>query len=61
MYTWSLDFWFSGADEVVMNMELAYYDDRTPKDYEPPGFRPAEAKVDHESMEVGEVETKFHR
>ena len=46
-----------------MNMELAYYDDRTPEDYEPPGFRPAEAKADRhpESMEVGQVETKFHR
>ena len=48
-------------DEVVLNMELAYYDDRTPDDYEPEGFCPSEAKPMVEAEEVGGVETKFHR
>lgn len=47
-------------DEVVLNMELAYYDDRTPDDYEPEGFRPSEAKPKAEALEVGGIETKFH-
>jgi len=48
-------------DEVVLNMELAYYDDRTPEDYEPEGFRPSEAKPMAEAEEVGGIDTKFHR
>jgi len=48
-------------DEVVLNMELAYYDDRTPDDYEPKGFCPSKAKPMAEAEEVGGIETKFHR
>ena len=44
-----------------MNMELAYYDDATPKDYEPPGFQPSKPKSLPEAEEIGGVETKFHR
>jgi len=48
-------------DEVVLNMELSYYDEKTPKDYEPVGFRPSSRKSRPEAKEVGEVETKYHR
>merc|ERR1719369_1583766 len=48
-------------DEVVLNMELAYNDERTPKEYEPPGFQPSRPKLRGDAEEVGEVETRFHR
>jgi len=48
-------------DDVVLNMELSYYDDRTPADYEPPGFRPAPSKRKKpSSLEVGSFDTQFH-
>ncbi|XP_074539560.1 HORMA domain-containing protein 1 isoform X2 [Halichoeres trimaculatus] len=52
-------------DNVCLNMKLAYYDDVTPQDYQPPGFKEA----DGDSMEfqkepvrltMGEVVTPFH-
>jgi len=32
-------------DDVQVTMKLYYYDDVTPEDYEPPGFKPAETDV----------------
>lgn len=48
-------------DEVVLNMELSYYDDVTPHDYEPPGFQSSEPKLRTDAEEVGDLETKHHR
>lgn len=48
-------------DEVVLNMELSYRDEVTPKDYEPRGFRPSKPKKSSEPEEIGEVETQYHR
>ena len=42
-------------------MELAYNDEKTPKEYEPPGFQPSRPKLRGDAEEVGEVETRFHR
>jgi len=47
-------------DEVVLNMELTYYDEVTPADYEPAGFRAAAPKPKPEAEEVGGIDTKFH-
>uniref|UniRef100_A0A2C9KAD6 HORMA domain-containing protein n=1 Tax=Biomphalaria glabrata TaxID=6526 RepID=A0A2C9KAD6_BIOGL len=52
-------------DNVMMTMKLFYYDEVTPADYEPPGFRPANDSAFHFAEEatniaIGEVVTPFH-
>ncbi|XP_071326856.1 HORMA domain-containing protein 1 isoform X2 [Trachinotus anak] len=52
-------------DNVCLNMKLAYYDDVTPQDYQPPGFKEAEGDImefDREPVKLtmGEVATPFH-
>uniref|UniRef100_A0A8C6P9I8 HORMA domain containing 1 n=1 Tax=Nothobranchius furzeri TaxID=105023 RepID=A0A8C6P9I8_NOTFU len=52
-------------DNVCLNMKLAYYDDVTPPDYQPPGFKEAEGDtMDFEQepvrLTMGEVATPFH-
>uniref|UniRef100_A0A1A8B5W6 HORMA domain containing 1 n=1 Tax=Nothobranchius furzeri TaxID=105023 RepID=A0A1A8B5W6_NOTFU len=52
-------------DNVCLNMKLAYYDDVTPPDYQPPGFKEAEGDtMDLEQepvrLTMGEVATPFH-
>ncbi|XP_033751902.1 HORMA domain-containing protein 1-like [Pecten maximus] len=52
-------------DDVMLTMKLLYYDDCTPADYEPPGFKPAQSDTfvfDEEPMniKVGDVSTQFH-
>ncbi|OWF50585.1 HORMA domain-containing protein 1-like [Mizuhopecten yessoensis] len=52
-------------DDVMLTMKLLYYDDYTPADYEPPGFKPAQTDTfvfDEEPMniKVGDVSTQFH-
>ncbi|KAF0303075.1 HORMA domain-containing protein 1 [Amphibalanus amphitrite] len=52
-------------DDVMMSMKLLYFDDVTPPDYEPPGFRPAETHQIFFSSEpinvrVGDVCTPHH-
>nr|XP_002731279.1 PREDICTED: HORMA domain-containing protein 1-like [Saccoglossus kowalevskii] len=49
-------------DDVFMTMKLLYYDDVTPEDYEPQGFKPSDSdkfKYEFEPMniKVGDVET----
>ncbi|XP_008295835.1 HORMA domain-containing protein 1 [Stegastes partitus] len=50
---------------VCLNMRLAYYDDVTPHDYQPPGFREAdgdtmEFEQEPVQLTMGEVVTPFH-
>uniref|UniRef100_A0A3Q1GPG0 HORMA domain containing 1 n=1 Tax=Acanthochromis polyacanthus TaxID=80966 RepID=A0A3Q1GPG0_9TELE len=52
-------------DVVSLNMRLAYYDDVTPHDYQPPGFREAdgdtmEFEQEPVKLTMGEVVTPFH-
>ncbi|XP_060584894.1 HORMA domain-containing protein 1-like isoform X2 [Ruditapes philippinarum] len=52
-------------DDVMMTMKLLYYDDVTPEDYEPPGFKAADSDnfvFDEEPMtiKVGDVNTNYH-
>ncbi|XP_071505019.1 uncharacterized protein [Diadema antillarum] len=52
-------------DEVMMTMKLLYYDDVTPADYEPPGFKASDTdRFSYEeepiNLRVGEVSTPFH-
>ncbi|KAH9519181.1 HORMA domain-containing protein 1 [Bulinus truncatus] len=52
-------------DNVMMTMKLFYYDEVTPADYEPPGFRPSNDFTFHFAEEatniaIGEVATPFH-
>ncbi|XP_067655644.1 HORMA domain-containing protein 1-like [Haliotis asinina] len=52
-------------DDVMMTMKLLYYDEVTPPDYEPPGFKAADTdgfKFDEEptNIKVGDVATPFH-
>ncbi|KAL5006817.1 hypothetical protein ScPMuIL_015623 [Solemya velum] len=52
-------------DDVMMTMKLLYYDDVTPPDYEPPGFKASEKEnfqFEEEPMniKVGDVSTPFH-
>ncbi|XP_029959710.1 HORMA domain-containing protein 1 [Salarias fasciatus] len=52
-------------DTVCLSMKLAYYDDITPLDYQPPGFKEAESgTMEFESeplrLTMGEVVTPFH-
>lgn len=54
-------------DEVYVTIRLNYYDERTPADYEPPGFMPTQNKQFKFSkgktptaLTIGRVATKFH-
>jgi len=52
-------------DDVMMTMKLLYYDDVTPEDYNPPGFKEAECdefhfKEEPMSIKVGDVSTQYH-
>ncbi|ESO83255.1 hypothetical protein LOTGIDRAFT_197435, partial [Lottia gigantea] len=52
-------------DDVMMSMKLLYFDDVTPPDYEPPGFKAADTDTfifEEEPMniKVGDVSTPFH-
>lgn len=52
-------------DDVMMTMKLLYFDDVTPNDYEPPGFKAAQSdnfQFEEEPMniKVGDVVTPFH-
>ncbi|NXF13310.1 HORM1 protein, partial [Smithornis capensis] len=52
-------------DDVCLTMKLLYYDEVTPPDYQPPGFKEAEYEglmFNEEPMylNVGEVPTPFH-
>ncbi|XP_039973777.1 HORMA domain-containing protein 1 isoform X2 [Xiphias gladius] len=52
-------------DNVCLNMKLAYYDDVTPHDYQPPGFKEAEGNTmeferEPVKLTMGEVATPFH-
>ncbi|KAJ0066481.1 hypothetical protein NL108_013647 [Boleophthalmus pectinirostris] len=52
-------------DNVCLNMKLAYYDDVTPKDYQPPGFKEADGDIMEFEQEpvrlnMGEVVTPYH-
>eukprot|EP00064_Thunnus_orientalis_P016793 superscaffoldBa00003407_g16864 len=52
-------------DSVCLNMKLAYYDDVTPQDYQPPGFKETDGdsfKFEKEPVKLtmGEVVTPFH-
>ncbi|KAF7653844.1 hypothetical protein LDENG_00077490 [Lucifuga dentata] len=52
-------------DNVCLNMRLAYYDDVTPQDYQPPGFKEAvgdsmEFEREPVKLTMGEVATPFH-
>ncbi|XP_041842862.1 HORMA domain-containing protein 1 isoform X2 [Melanotaenia boesemani] len=52
-------------ENVCLNMKLAYYDDVTPPDYQPPGFREADGDIMEFEQEpikltMGEVATPFH-
>ncbi|KAK3103440.1 hypothetical protein FSP39_019260 [Pinctada imbricata] len=49
-------------DDVMMTMKLLYYEDVTPADYEPPGFKPADSDkftfdVEPANINVGDVST----
>ncbi|XP_062279344.1 HORMA domain-containing protein 1 [Scomber scombrus] len=52
-------------DSVCLNMKLAYYDNVTPQDYQPPGFKEAdgdtmEFEKEPVKLNMGEVMTPFH-
>ncbi|XP_013873160.1 HORMA domain-containing protein 1 [Austrofundulus limnaeus] len=52
-------------ENICLNMKLAYYDDITPPDYQPPGFREADGDIMEFEQEpvrlsMGEVATPFH-
>ncbi|KAK2909714.1 hypothetical protein Q8A73_007429 [Channa argus] len=52
-------------DNVCLNMKLAYYDDVTPQDYQPPGFKEADSDTmeferEPVKLTMGEVVTPFH-
>uniref|UniRef100_A0A8C2X5H7 HORMA domain containing 1 n=1 Tax=Cyclopterus lumpus TaxID=8103 RepID=A0A8C2X5H7_CYCLU len=52
-------------DNVYLNMKLAYYDDVTPQDYQPPGFKEADGDTlvfekEPVKLTMGEVVTPFH-
>ncbi|XP_059195488.1 HORMA domain-containing protein 1 isoform X2 [Centropristis striata] len=52
-------------DNVYLNMKLAYYDNVTPQDYQPPGFKEAdgdtmEFEKEPVKLTMGEVATPFH-
>ncbi|XP_074660592.1 uncharacterized protein LOC141913053, partial [Tubulanus polymorphus] len=52
-------------DDVIMTMKLLYYDEVTPEDYEPPGFKAAECDTftfedEPVNINIGDVATPFH-
>lgn len=52
-------------DDVMMTMKLLYYDDVTPADYEPPGFKKADSdnfvfEDEPMTIKVGDVSTNYH-
>ncbi|XP_019896345.2 HORMA domain-containing protein 1 isoform X2 [Esox lucius] len=52
-------------DNVCLNMKLSYYDDVTPQDYQPPGFKEGDNdgmqfKNEPVYLTMGEVVTPFH-
>ncbi|XP_064602298.1 uncharacterized protein LOC135468143 [Liolophura sinensis] len=52
-------------DDVMMTMKLLYFDEVTPEDYEPPGFRPSDSDTfvfeeQPMNIKVGDVATPFH-
>ncbi|XP_061838838.1 HORMA domain-containing protein 1 isoform X2 [Nerophis lumbriciformis] len=52
-------------ESVYLNMKLAYYDDVTPQDYQPPGFKEADGNTlvfgkEPVRLTMGEVVTPFH-
>nr|XP_046254251.1 HORMA domain-containing protein 1 isoform X2 [Scatophagus argus] len=52
-------------DTVCISMKLAYYDNVTPQDYQPPGFKEAEGdsmefEKEPVKLTMGEVVTPFH-
>ncbi|XP_008322038.1 HORMA domain-containing protein 1 isoform X2 [Cynoglossus semilaevis] len=52
-------------DNIFLNMKLAYYDNVTPQNYQPPGFKEADTNTLQFEMEpvkltMGEVKTPFH-
>ncbi|KAI5618192.1 HORMA domain-containing protein 1, partial [Silurus asotus] len=52
-------------DSVCLNMKLSYYDDVTPQDYQPPGFKEGENGMlvfqkEPVNLTMGEVITPFH-
>ncbi|XP_070691014.1 HORMA domain-containing protein 1 [Pempheris klunzingeri] len=52
-------------DNVCLNMKLAYYDNVTPQDYQPPGFKEADGDTmeferEPVKLNMGEVATPFH-
>ncbi|KAM6967654.1 HORMA domain-containing protein 1 [Aplochiton taeniatus] len=52
-------------DNVCLNMKLSYYDNVTPQDYQPPGFKEGdqdtmEFKKEPIKLTMGEVVTPFH-
>ncbi|XP_048728230.2 HORMA domain-containing protein 1-like [Ostrea edulis] len=53
-------------EDAMLTMKLLYYDDVTPAEYEPPGFKPStltDFKYEEEpvTINVGDVATPFHR
>ncbi|XP_071398023.1 HORMA domain-containing protein 1 [Centroberyx affinis] len=52
-------------DNVCLNMKLSYYDDVTPQDYQPPGFKEGDSDImefekEPVKLAMGEVVTPFH-
>ncbi|XP_037128921.1 HORMA domain-containing protein 1 [Syngnathus acus] len=52
-------------NKAFLNMTLTYYDDVTPQDYQPPGFKDADDNMlvferEPVSLTMGEVATPFH-
>ncbi|XP_048881285.1 HORMA domain-containing protein 1 isoform X2 [Brienomyrus brachyistius] len=51
-------------DKVFLNMKLSYYDEVTPQDYQPPGFKDADSSMLFEKepvhLTMGNVVTPFH-
>ncbi|XP_061103196.1 HORMA domain-containing protein 1 [Conger conger] len=52
-------------DSVCLNMKLSYYDEVTPQDYEPPGFKEGDSdsmmfEKEPVNLTMGEVVTPFH-
>ncbi|KAM9353970.1 HORMA domain-containing protein 1 [Symphorus nematophorus] len=52
-------------ESISLNMKLAYYDDVTPQDYQPPGFKEADGDTivfekEPVKLTMGEVVTPFH-
>ncbi|XP_067094804.1 HORMA domain-containing protein 1 [Osmerus mordax] len=52
-------------DSVCLNMKLSYYDNVTPEDYQPPGFKEGDSdSIEFEKepvrLTMGEVATPFH-